>query len=99
LVTLDQSLPRQQNLKGRAFAVIVLRTRSSRLQDLLPLVPPLNEASETFGAALARSTCEPPAERSKERTDMVGDNGRIGVTCEFCSTYREFDPKDFDETA
>jgi molecular chaperone Hsp33 len=31
-----------------------------------------------------------------ERRDMVGDNGRIGITCEFCSTHREFDPKDFD---
>jgi molecular chaperone Hsp33 len=30
-----------------------------------------------------------------ERDDMVGDNGKIGVTCEFCSTYREFDPADF----
>jgi molecular chaperone Hsp33 len=28
---------------------------------------------------------------------MIGDNGKIGVTCEFCSTFREFDPKDFDE--
>ena len=26
---------------------------------------------------------------------MVGDDGRIGVTCEFCSTHREFDPADF----
>jgi molecular chaperone Hsp33 len=32
----------------------------------------------------------------QERTDMIGDNGMIGVTCEFCSTQREFDPKDFD---
>ncbi|WP_036255443.1 Hsp33 family molecular chaperone [Methylocapsa acidiphila] len=32
-----------------------------------------------------------------ERADMVGDNGLIGVTCEFCSAYRAFDPKDFDE--
>lgn len=32
----------------------------------------------------------------QERRDMVGDNGKIGVTCEFCSTYREFDPHDFD---
>ncbi len=32
-----------------------------------------------------------------ERDDMVGDNGKIGVTCEFCSTYREFDPADFRE--
>ena len=33
----------------------------------------------------------------KERTDMIGDDGKIGVTCEFCSTLREFDPKDFDK--
>jgi molecular chaperone Hsp33 len=32
----------------------------------------------------------------KERCDMIGDNGMIGVTCEFCSTYREFDPKVFE---
>ena len=28
---------------------------------------------------------------------MIGDDGKIGVTCEFCSTHREFDPKDFDK--
>ena len=33
-----------------------------------------------------------------ERDDMVGENGRIGVTCEFCSTYREFDPEEFRNT-
>ena len=31
-----------------------------------------------------------------ERRDMTGDDGLIGVTCEFCSTYRVFDPKDFE---
>ena len=33
----------------------------------------------------------------RERTDMIGDDGKIGVTCEFCSTHRDFDPKDFDQ--
>ena len=33
----------------------------------------------------------------QERTDMIGDNGKIGVTCEFCSTYRQFDPREFDK--
>jgi len=32
----------------------------------------------------------------QERRDMVGEDGRIGVTCEFCSTHREFDPHEFD---
>ncbi|HEY1736851.1 MAG TPA: Hsp33 family molecular chaperone [Methylovirgula sp.] len=31
-----------------------------------------------------------------ERRDMVGDDGKIGVTCEFCSTFREFEPTEFD---
>lgn len=30
-----------------------------------------------------------------ERADMV-EGGRIGVTCEFCSTHYDFDPADFD---
>ncbi|BBU60920.1 33 kDa chaperonin [Methylosinus sp. C49] len=32
----------------------------------------------------------------QDRRDMIGDNGRIGVTCEFCRTLREFDPADFE---
>ncbi|HET6376703.1 MAG TPA: Hsp33 family molecular chaperone [Methylocella sp.] len=32
----------------------------------------------------------------QERQDMTGDDGKIGVTCEFCSAFRAFDPKDFD---
>lgn len=33
----------------------------------------------------------------QERADMIGDDGKIGVTCEFCSTHRSFDPNDFDK--
>jgi len=33
---------------------------------------------------------------ASERADMVGDDGMIGVTCEFCSTFRAFNPKDFE---
>jgi molecular chaperone Hsp33 len=31
----------------------------------------------------------------QERDDMVGDDGAITVTCEFCSTLRRYDPGDF----
>ena len=44
---------------------------------------------ERIAAMLRRFTRE-------ERADMIGDDGRIGVTCEFCSTHRAFDPADFD---
>jgi molecular chaperone Hsp33 len=30
-----------------------------------------------------------------ERKAMIGDDGMIGVTCEFCSTKRVFDPRDY----
>ena len=32
---------------------------------------------------------------AEDRGEMVGDDGMIGVTCEFCSAFRAFDPKDF----
>ncbi|HUI20185.1 MAG TPA: Hsp33 family molecular chaperone [Methylocella sp.] len=32
----------------------------------------------------------------RERSEMTGEDGLIGVTCEFCSTYRAFDPADFE---
>jgi predicted nuclease of predicted toxin-antitoxin system len=41
LVTVDKRLPQQQHIKDRPFGVVVLRARSNRLADLLPLVPPL----------------------------------------------------------
>ncbi len=36
---------------------------------------------------------------AQERADMIGDDGKIGVTCEFCSTFRSFDPAEFDQPA
>ncbi len=33
---------------------------------------------------------------AQERADMVGENGRIGVTCEFCSVHREFEAGAFE---
>jgi hypothetical protein len=44
LVTVDRSIPFQQQLSIRPFAVVVLRARSNRLGDLLPLVPGLFKA-------------------------------------------------------
>jgi len=32
---------------------------------------------------------------AEERGAMVGDDGMIGVTCEFCSVKRIYDPADY----
>jgi len=46
-VTVDRNLSFQQNLKGWRIAVVVLRVRTNRLTDLLPLVPDLVAAIES----------------------------------------------------
>ena len=46
LVTVDKSLPKQQNLRTRPFGVIVLPAKTNRLMDLLPLISALRAALE-----------------------------------------------------
>ena len=43
LITMDKSIPFQQQLQGKPFAFVLLRAKSNRLADLLPLVPKLLE--------------------------------------------------------
>lgn len=38
-VTLDQGFEYEQNLRGRKIAIVIVRARTGRLADLLPLVP------------------------------------------------------------
>lgn len=40
-ITIDQNLPSQQNLSKYDIAVVVLRSTTNRLPDLLPLIPEL----------------------------------------------------------
>lgn len=47
-VTMDRNLAHQQNVAAAGVAVVVLRARTNRLRDLLPLMPHLREA---IGAA------------------------------------------------
>jgi hypothetical protein len=44
LLTADRNLEYQQNVRAAGLGVVVLRARSNRLPDLLPLVPALLEA-------------------------------------------------------
>ena len=46
LVTVDKSLPKQQRIDNRPLAVVVLRAKTNRLADLLPLAPELRAVLE-----------------------------------------------------
>lgn len=40
-ITVDKNLVQQQQLAGRRLAVVVLRTRSNKIEDISPLAPQL----------------------------------------------------------
>jgi hypothetical protein len=44
LLTMDQGMPYQQNLAGRTISLGIIRAKSNRLADLLPLVPAVRAA-------------------------------------------------------
>lgn len=46
LLTLDKNLPYQQNFETGQIAVLILRARSNRMEDLLPLLPECLSALE-----------------------------------------------------
>jgi predicted nuclease of predicted toxin-antitoxin system len=48
LLTLDKSLPYQQSLQSGRIAVLIVRARSNRIQDLLPIVPLCRATHDTI---------------------------------------------------
>jgi hypothetical protein len=48
LITVDQNMPHQQSLRGRAISILVVRARTTNLDDLLPLMPDALKALETI---------------------------------------------------
>lgn len=54
LVTVDKNLPKQQRVSTRPFGIVVLRAKTNRLADLLPLVPALRVAVEELRSGEVR---------------------------------------------
>lgn len=77
----------QERLLYRLF-----HERGVRVYDRQRLEERCRCSRETIEDMLMRFTAE-------ERADMVRDDGRIEVTCEFCSTAYEFDPDDLEADA
>lgn len=43
LITMDRGIPRQQSLSQNDVAVILVRARSNKIQDLRPLIPQIQD--------------------------------------------------------
>jgi hypothetical protein len=48
LVTVDQGMPRQQHPAGRKLSIILVRSRTNQIEDLLPLVGAILNALKTI---------------------------------------------------
>ena len=44
LLTVDQGIPRQQTMVGRKLSIILIRSRTNQMEDLLPLAPQIIKA-------------------------------------------------------
>ncbi len=51
LLTVDQGIPRQQTMAGRKLSIILIRSRTNQMEDLLPLAPPLSRYWISFSQA------------------------------------------------
>ena len=50
LLTVDQGIPHQQNLAGLKLSIILIRSRTNQLEDLLPLVEAILKALESIAS-------------------------------------------------
>lgn len=48
LLTSDREIPYQQNLRNRSISIVIMRSQTNDLRDLVPLVPSLLAALETI---------------------------------------------------
>jgi predicted nuclease of predicted toxin-antitoxin system len=48
LLTVDQGIPHQQDSVGRKLSIILVRSRTNQIEDLLPLVDAIEQALETI---------------------------------------------------
>ncbi len=46
LLTVDQGIPRQQAMVGRKLAIILIRSRTNQMEDLLPLAAEIIDVLE-----------------------------------------------------
>lgn len=59
LVTMDKGVEYEQNLAHRRIAIVILRARSNRLRDLLPLKPDLVQTLQLIRNGEIRRIGEP----------------------------------------
>lgn len=76
------------SLSGERLLYRLFHERGVRVFAAQPVREQCRCSTDSIRTMLKRFT-------HQERTDMI-DDGKIGVTCEFCSTKREFDPAEFE---
>lgn len=86
--TVDDAELTDPSVSAETLLYRLFHERGARVFDRQPVVERCRCSRETVSSMIASFA---PAERA----DMI-ENGRIGVTCEFCSTRYDFDPAEFE---
>ncbi len=76
-------------LSGERLLYRLFHERGVKVFDTLRVRHECRCSRERIESMLRRFT-------PQERTDMIGEDGLIGVTCEFCNVKRTFEPKEFE---
>ena len=79
-------------LSGERLLYRLFHERGVKVFSPQPVVEQCRCSSERIEAMLKSFT-------PQERRDMIGDDGKISVTCEFCSTTRVYEPSQFADDA
>lgn len=60
LLTVDQGIPHQQRSADRKLSIVLVRSRTNQIEDLLPLVDAIIQALETIqpGQTVALPSCD-----------------------------------------
>ncbi len=77
------------NLSGERLLYRLFHENDLRVFESQPVRDACRCSTDSIFAMLKNFT-------AAERADMVGEDGKIGVTCEFCSTKRTFEVTAFD---
>lgn len=75
-------------LSGERLLWRLFHERGVKVFDSQPVIEKCRCSNERVEAMLRGFSAQ-------DRRDMVGEDGRIAVTCEFCSTLRVYDPAQF----
>jgi len=88
LLTVDQSIPRQQASGGRNLSILIIRSRTNRVEDLLPFVGSLMEALKVIAPGQITSVGVSGHNNGRESDGPTSAPGHVAMRRRACVASR-----------